>query len=80
MEDSISWITDCKSNNFECLKTTGETIIYQIKLAVEDEVINISITVENGLITVFDGDNSVTATYTYDKVITLPDKADYPLG
>ena len=77
LADTIAFVA--KSTDFECLKTIGETTTYQIKLIVDDEVVNITITVENGLITVFDGDNYVTATYTYDKVITLPDKADYPL-
>ncbi len=79
LADSISLIADCKSNDFECLKTTGETTIYQIKLIVDNEVENITITVVNGLITVYDHDNYTTATYTYDKVITLPNMADYQM-
>lgn len=77
LEHAISLVAE--STSFECLKTTGETTIYQIKLIVDNEVENITITTVNGLITVYDHDNYTTATYTYDKVITLPNKADYQM-
>lgn len=37
------------------------------------------ITVVNGLISVYDHANYTSATYTYDKVITFPNKADYQM-
>ena len=68
-----------ESTNFECLKTTGENTTYQIKLTADGDVENITITVVDGLITIYDHTDYTTATYTYNKIINLPDKDDYLL-
>ena len=75
LEYAISLVEE--STSFECLKTVRKTTTYQIKLTADDAVQNITITVVDGLITVYDHKDYTTATYAYDKVNTLPNKDDY---
>jgi len=67
-----------EASNFNCKKTTKENgTVYELTLIVDGDFEKITITVVDGLITVYDHADYTTATYTYDKKITMPSLNGY---
>lgn len=67
-----------EASTFSCQKITDENgTKYVLKLVVDGEASNITITVVNGLITVYDHEDYTKATYSYDKTITMPSLNDF---
>ena len=62
-----------EANTISCQKITDANgTKYVLKLIVDGNAENITITVVNGLITVYDHEDYTKATYSYDKTITMP--------
>ena len=67
-----------EASSFNCNKTTKENgTVYELALIVDGNFEKITITVVDGLITVYDHADYTTATYTYDKKITMPSLNGY---
>ena len=76
LEYAISLVEE--ASTITCQKTidANETK-YVLKLIVDGDYKNITITVVNGLITVYDQEDYTRATYSYDKTITMPSLNDF---
>ena len=71
LEYAISLVEE--ANTISCQKITDANgTKYVLKLIVDGNAENITITVVNGLITVYDHEDYTKATYSYDKTITMP--------
>lgn len=79
LEYAINLIEE--ASTFSCQKTTDENgEKYILKLIVDGDYENITISVVNGLITVYDHEDYTKATYLYDKVITMPTLTDFNIA
>ena len=67
-----------ESSTFNCKKTSDENgTVYELTMIVDGDYEKINITVVNGLITIYDHEDYTTATYAYDKTITMPSLNGY---
>ena len=79
LEYAISLIEEASS--FNCKKTTDASgTVYEINMIVDGGSEKISISVVDGLITVYDHEDYTIATYSYDKTIVMPPLDGYSMA
>ena len=79
LEYAISLIEE--ASTVSCQKIVdGNSVKYVLKLNIDGDYENITISVVNGLITVYDHEDYTKATYLYDKVITMPTLTDFNIA